>query len=421
MLTLLPAVEIVAAVDDPISARPTGRFQLTTLPSACAHRDEGCHDENCLSAQWISNLLASHPHRAANNSTSAATVAFLPLVLPLHPVGPDACGTCLRALQRMPLPRLPLVISIPGPAAGWSWRIRKHAACVRLMLLPALANATVLTMESWPRDESVESCTKGQVQPHACGGSTMSDRRAYKEMLALEMRAGASSSEVHDSAICARVNKTNATLHNSCSAMRTCAPGLFAPSQRFRAVPYQVKMRRGRATAQPLIRSNLWAYVGSDRSPLRTRIRHICEQSSRCSTTRLFKSNEGVMIDRLNLYAQAVFCAMPAGTTASRAGTFQAISEGCVPIFFDTHLCTSNEVSYAPFLPATRRSKWGAGLWSVLLNSTEVMRDPFYLECAATARTRSLQLRIGIDRRSRPVVAGGHSPPLDPPLVARCS
>jgi hypothetical protein len=77
-----------------------------------------------------------------------------------------------------------------------------------------------------------------------------------------------------------------------------------------------------------------------------------------------------------NDYQSTRFCLMPAGTTLSRAGLYQAMLLGCVPVVFDRdHACAWWDLALQRHLPLSPPG-FGIGAWRVLINLTLAESHP---------------------------------------------
>ena len=99
---------------------------------------------------------------------------------------------------------------------------------------------------------------------------------------------------------------------------------------------------------------------------------HKCENG-----TSIAEKETGAFGRILYAYLRSEFCLMPSGDTPSRQGIMDALLVGCIPVFFAT--CVREvlyDEAYHPFIPRFERHRFGAGRWSVLLNSTRILTDP---------------------------------------------
>ena len=165
-------------------------------------------------------------------------------------------------------------------------------------------------------------------------------------------------------------------------------------------------VREHLATVASVHRPHLAAYFGGlhgRQVELRTRLRVTCREAaprcadlapedepcsdprhqsagsleSRCEAIGIHEKDTGAFGRILYGYMHAEFCLMPGGDTPTRQGVMDALLVGCIPVFFAT--CSHGslyEVAYHPFIPQYDRKAWGAGDWSVLLNSTRVLNEP---------------------------------------------
>ena len=118
-------------------------------------------------------------------------------------------------------------------------------------------------------------------------------------------------------------------------------------------------------------RTQLCAFVGNlDRDPLR----HMITEG--CSVT-----TPGVpgLPAPQDIYRSSKYCLQPPGTTPSRAGYFDSILSGCVPVVFSpNHQCAFYDWAYLAQLPLQHRAGFGVGDYSVLLDSERAAGDLNY-------------------------------------------
>ena len=118
-------------------------------------------------------------------------------------------------------------------------------------------------------------------------------------------------------------------------------------------------------------RTQLCAFVGNlDRDPLRRMITEGCSVST--------PGVPGLPAPQ-DIYRSSKYCLQPPGTTPSRAGYFDSILSGCVPVVFSpSHQCAFYDWAYLAQLPLQRRAGFGAGDYSVLLDSGRAAADLNY-------------------------------------------
>jgi hypothetical protein len=118
-------------------------------------------------------------------------------------------------------------------------------------------------------------------------------------------------------------------------------------------------------------RTQLCAFVGNlDRDPLRHMITEGCSVNT--------PGVPGLPAPQ-DIYRSSKYCLQPPGTTPSRAGYFDSILSGCVPVVFSrSHQCAFYDWAYLAQLPPQHRAGFGAGDYSVLLDSERAAEDLNY-------------------------------------------
>ena len=353
-------------------------FTITELPDACTVSCESIHiDVNHGLLCLLLSKLRSHPARLRHASPmipgTPPAHTFLPLDLPYWPNRPGGnarCATCLSALRGFAWNQFasaPIVITLPSTVGEYGQRLlaarRNHSSsCVNLLDHPRFARATVLST-------SIASLL--------CGNSAM-DRLPYPR------------------------------------GMRFVQAARPVVTSRFDRHASAVGVSQ--ASLAPLVwpRTHLWSFVGSvSRTPFRQYVVKACNASVSCDLL-----TTGLTSGRIfRAYENATFCAQPAGTEPSRAGLFQTISSGCVPVFFDDNLCTPNEVAMEGM--RFKRTAFGWGRWSVLLSASRAMVNGSYIEAELetlatdTRRLRAAQqvltnLTVKLSYFDGSSAAGGH-------------
>jgi len=131
-------------------------------------------------------------------------------------------------------------------------------------------------------------------------------------------------------------------------------------------------------------------------SKLRTALLAACQREPSCQAHQPVPSWQNAAPE---IYATVDYCLMPPGDTATRAGWFHALSGLCVPVFFSSCLPLSDggtlnrplvyDSMYAPLLPFTHRVKFGAGVWSVVLDANRALANGSYVFHALRALNAS--------------------------------
>lgn len=109
----------------------------------------------------------------------------------------------------------------------------------------------------------------------------------------------------------------------------------------------------------------------------------------------------------------ALFCLSPSGDTPSRKSTFDALKNGCVPVFFSSCPASFYLDGFANYLGEDKISKFGAAKWSVVLNQTAVFEDKDYmrrtLQAIGDDKHEMARLQSNI-KKLRPCLPGSLGP-----------
>jgi hypothetical protein len=147
-------------------------------------------------------------------------------------------------------------------------------------------------------------------------------------------------------------------------------------------------------------RDELMTYAASDHgtfSLFRAGLRAACKASAECTdydcskTVTCFETVKSTVGQKCSIcslpfvtqrHLRSKFSLQPPGDSPTRQSIFDSLILGCIPVFFST--CARPdlmyETMYDPFLPRYNRTRFGAGLWAVVLNATAAMLDPLYVE-----------------------------------------
>jgi hypothetical protein len=127
------------------------------------------------------------------------------------------------------------------------------------------------------------------------------------------------------------------------------------------------------ATVHPVDRGE------GDGNSLRRALSEQCQwHGSDCTVREGYQGSTNYWVHRQ--LREHTFCLEPAGDSPSRSQIIECLLVGAIPVFFSS--CLDDDLfverMYTPFLPAHRRTSYGAGDWAVVLDATRTLQDPNY-------------------------------------------